>query len=93
MMGTESRGASNAKVKRELGWTRALPELARRVRRRLRVDGAEERARATGARRAGGIGGLIDPETPARPAAGSSARGRAGLRKSSARWASTLDAD
>ena len=36
MMGTEARGASNAKAKRELGWTLTLPELAARVRRGVR---------------------------------------------------------
>jgi nucleoside-diphosphate-sugar epimerase len=36
VMGTESRGASNAKAKRELGWDVAIPKLAARLRRRLR---------------------------------------------------------
>ena len=40
MMGTESRGASNAKAKRELGWEPALSQLARGLRGRLRVGRA-----------------------------------------------------
>ena len=43
MMGTESRGASNAKAKRELGLDAALPELARGLRGRLRVTSAAGR--------------------------------------------------
>jgi len=36
VMATESRGASNAKAKRELGWPPS-PELAARLHRRLRI--------------------------------------------------------
>ena len=68
MIGTESRGASNAKAKRELGLGAALPQLARGLRGRIRVErerlevspawpvGQSARARP----RAGGAGGRAE---------------------------------
>ena len=46
-MMTEIRGASNKKAKRELGWSPALPELARGLRNGARVIGCRTRSSST----------------------------------------------
>ena len=66
MMGTESRGASNAKAKRELGWTPRYPSWRAGLRGRLRVGHADGRTHVSPARRNHSFAGLsaLPPRAP-----------------------------